>query len=62
MYLGIFETEVTHVVVDQAEGEAPVHDGQAPLRGESVVSTQAGEECATGETNDKTSIFEISCF
>lgn len=40
-YLGIFETEVTHVVVDQAEGKAPVHDSQTPLWGESVVSPHA---------------------
>lgn len=35
-YLGIFETEMTHVVIDQAKGEAPVHEGQAPLRKEEV--------------------------
>lgn len=34
MYLGISEAEMTHVVVDQAEGEAPVHEGQASLRTE----------------------------
>lgn len=34
MYLGIFETEMTHVVIDQTEGKAPVHERQAPLRRE----------------------------
>jgi len=32
MYLGISQTKMTHVVVDQAEGKAPVHEYQAPLR------------------------------
>lgn len=48
MYLGIFETEMTHVVVDQAEGKAPVHGGHAPLRRESMVSTHAAEVCEIG--------------
>lgn len=52
MYLGIFETEMTHVVVDQAKGKAPVHDGQAPLRRESVVSTHAAEAYAIGVIPD----------
>lgn len=43
MYLGILETEVTHVVVDQAESKAPIHDGQTPLRKESMVIKHAAE-------------------
>lgn len=43
MYLGIFETEMTHVVVDQAKGKAPVHEGQAPLGRESGISTHAAQ-------------------
>ena len=43
MYLGIFEAEVTHVVVDQAESKASVHDGQAPLKKEIMVSTHTAE-------------------
>lgn len=31
-YLGVFECEGTHVVVDQAEGKASVHEGQTALR------------------------------
>lgn len=34
---------MTHVVVDQAESKAPVHDDQAPLRRESMVSTYTAE-------------------
>lgn len=56
-YLGIFETEMTHVVVDQAEGKAPVHEGQAPLRGESAVSTHAAQLYTTGMILDKTNPF-----
>lgn len=33
-YLGIFEAEMTHVMIDQAEGKAPVHESQAPLQRE----------------------------
>lgn len=29
---------MAHVVVDQAKGKAPVHDGQAPLRRRIIVS------------------------
>lgn len=43
MYLGIFETEVTHVVVDQAESKAPVHDCQTPLKKESMVIKHAAK-------------------
>lgn len=32
VYLRIFETEMTHVVIDQTEGKTSVHEGQAPLR------------------------------
>lgn len=32
-YLWILKAEVAHVVVDQAEREAPVHERHAPLRG-----------------------------
>lgn len=48
MYLGIFETKMTHVVVDQAECKAPVHDGQAPLRKKSVVRVHITEVCERG--------------
>lgn len=34
MYLGIFESEMTHVVIDQTKGKAPVHECQAPLKRE----------------------------
>ncbi len=44
VYLGIFETEMAHVVVDQAESKAPVHEGEAPLRRESVISKHAADE------------------
>lgn len=49
-YLGIFETKMTHVVVDQAEGKAPIHDGQALLWRESKVSTQAADVCKICDT------------
>lgn len=54
MYLGIFESEMTHVVVDQAKGKAPVHDGQASLRRETGVSAHAVEVCETDVIQDKT--------
>lgn len=54
MYLGIFETEMTHVVVDQAKGKAPVHDGQASLRRETGVSAHVVEVCETDVIRDKT--------
>lgn len=38
-YLGIFQAEMTHVVVDQAETKTSVHDSQAPLKWERGDST-----------------------
>lgn len=58
MYLGIFETEMTHVVVDQAEAKAPVHDGQAPLWRESLVSINTAKVYAIVENYDKTNILK----
>lgn len=49
---------MTHIVVDQAESKAPVHDGQAPLWGESTVSKHA----VMGAISDKTNTFYIYIF
>lgn len=41
MYLWILKSEVTHIVIDQTEAKAPVHDRQAPLRRKEVTSVWA---------------------
>lgn len=44
---------MAHVVVDKTKGEAPVHDGQAPLRRGSMVSEHDAKMAQKGTIQQK---------